>query len=817
MAFSENAHFILEKFYYKRDRDGNLLERKPEELFHRVAKFVASAEKEPENRKRMEKVFFDLMMEQKFMFSSPTLFNAGSDFPLCSSCFVGGIQDDMVSIMKAATDTAITFKAGAGMGLNFGVLRPRGARVGRGGTSSGPVSFMRLFDEVGETVKSGGVRRAAFMAMMDVSHPDIEEFITSKDFVAQMKRMYPNIKLPDDFVDKMMSGIAESLKDTLGEGEILEGILQDVRRKVFEPLSNMNISVAITDDFMKAVKEDREFTLDSGHGITRTVKAKELFRMIALSAWRTADPGVWFIDRANEYDTVPSFGRILSTNPCGEQSLHNYTSCNLGSINLLRFVKGKEFDWEEYRETIALATRALDNVIDVAAFPTEEFRTNTLQIRPIGLGFTGLAETLFRLGLSYTSEEGRQFAAAVAREMTQQSIRTSIELAREKGSFPLFEENKEALIRVVMSYFDSEGEKKEIASAIRSQGIRNSNWTTLAPTGTISLILDSYTYSLEPQFALAYHKNLIDGGRLTYVDPAFREAIGDDPVLIEKVIENGGSCQGLEGISPDIQKIFVVAHDIHYEDRIKMQAALQRYISNSISSTINLPSSTTVKEIEEIYLKAWESGLKGITIYRDGCKSFQPMTTTKKQTQKPLPVESRSRWKRPKTLRAEIVKTKTGSGTLYTSIGLDERGWPIEIFINISKHGSEVSAFSEALGRVISIALQNGVNPLDLADTLIGITGDSTVWDNGKMIKSVPDAIGKILKEYAERILVKAQEGLLFETATSVEENTSLDSSSHGEKEELPGAMVCPKCGEKSLVKTEDCVNCLSCGYSKCG
>ncbi|MFN4217405.1 MAG: ribonucleotide reductase N-terminal alpha domain-containing protein, partial [Brevinematales bacterium] len=265
MGFSENAHFILEKFYYKRDRDGNLVEKKPEELFHRVAKFVASAEKEPEKRKRMEKVFFDLMMEQKFMFSSPTLFNAGSDFPLCSSCFVGGMQDDMVSIMKAATDTAITFKAGAGMGLNFGVLRPRGARVGRGGTSSGPVSFMRLFDEVGETVKSGGVRRAAFMAMMDVSHPDIEEFITSKDFVAQMKRMYPSMSLPDDFVDKMMSGIFESLKDIVGEGEILEGIMGDVRRKVFEPLSNMNISVAITDDFMKAVKRDEEFTLDSGH------------------------------------------------------------------------------------------------------------------------------------------------------------------------------------------------------------------------------------------------------------------------------------------------------------------------------------------------------------------------------------------------------------------------------------------------------------------------------------------------------------------------------------------------------------------------
>jgi len=824
MAFSDNAFFILEKFYYKRDREGNLLEKTPEELFHRVAHFVASAEKDRSIRQKMEKTFFDLMMQQKFMFSSPTLFNAGSDFPLCSSCFVGGLEDDMLSIMKAATDTAITFKAGAGMGLNFGVLRPRGARVGRGGTSSGPVSFMRLFDEVGETVKSGGVRRAAFMAMMDVTHPDIEEFITSKDFVAQMKRMYPSLSIPDDFVDMMMNSLGESLKTVIADTDILNGILQDVRRKVFEPLSNMNISVAVTDDFMRAVKEDSDFTLDSGYGITRTIRARDLFRMIALSAWRTADPGVWFIDRANAYDTVPSFGRILSTNPCGEQSLHNYTSCNLGSINLVRFVKGKQFDWDEYRETVALATRALDNVIDVAAFPTEEFRTNTLKIRPIGLGFTGLAETLFRLGLSYASEEGRQFATAVAREMTQQAIRTSIELGQEKGSFPLFEENKASLIRVATGYFDTEGEQKQIEEAIHARGIRNSNWTTLAPTGTISLILDAYTYSLEPQFALAYHKNLIDGGRLTYVDPAFREAVGDDPRLIEEVINHGGSCQGVEGVSPELQKIFVVAHDIHYEDRIKMQAALQRYISNSISSTINLPSSTSVEEIEAIYLKAWEAGLKGITIYRDGCKSFQPMTTTKKSS--PVMVaQTRSRWKRPKTLSAEIIKTRTGSGTLYTSVGLDDRGWPIELFINISKHGSEVSAFSEALGRVISIALQNGVNPQDLADTLIGITGDSIAWDNGKVIKSVPDAIGKILKEYAERIQIRSQEMFLFaevEKTPAAEKTPDVEKPEevtppHASREELVGAMVCPRCGEKSLVKTEDCVNCLSCGYSKCG
>lgn len=815
MRFSENAHFILEKFYYKRDREGNLVEKSPEELFHRVARFVASAEPDASTRKKMEKVFFDLMIEQKFMFSSPTLFNAGSDFPLCSSCFVGGMQDEMVSIMKAATDTAITFKAGAGMGLNFGVLRPRGARVGRGGTSSGPVSFMRLFDEVGETVKSGGVRRAAFMAMMDVNHPDIEEFITSKDFVAQLKQTYPGLSLPDDFVEQIMQSLNSGMEDVIRDDTTRQAVLQEVRRQVFEPLSNMNISVAITDNFMRAVINDEDFTLDSGHGIVKTVRAKELFRKIATSAWRTADPGVWFIDRANEYDTVPSFGRILSTNPCGEQSLHSYTSCNLGSINLVRFVKGKTFDWEEYRETIRLATRALDDVIDVAAFPTEEFRINTLKIRPIGLGFTGMAEVLFKLGLSYASEEGRKFAASLAREMTQQAILTSIELAKEKGSFVLLEENRAALIRVATSYFDTEEEKSSVAAAIEAHGIRNSNWTTLAPTGTISLVLDAYTYSLEPQFALAYHKNLIDGGKLTYVDPAFREAVNNDEEIIQKVIDNGGSCQGIPEVSPELQKIFVVAHDIHYEDRIKMQAALQRYISNSISSTINLPSETTVEQIEKIYLKAWEMRLKGITIYRDGCKSFQPMTTSKKTEatpSKPI-VAVRQRWKRPRLLPGYIRKTKTADGTLYTSIGMDENGYPVELFINISKHGSQVSAFSEALGRVISIALQNGVSVHDIADTLIGITGEASVWDEGRLIKSVPDAIGKILKEFAEKFDEKAQQGFLFDVGDEKKKP-----SGHKETEtEIAGAMVCPKCGEKALVKTEDCVNCLACGYSKCG
>lgn len=811
MSFSENALFILEKFYYKRDREGNLIEKSPEELFERVSSFVASAEKSDGLKKKYKKIFFDLMMEQKFMFSSPTLFNAGTDFPLSSSCFVGALEDDMKAIMKAAMDTAITFKAGAGMGLNFGVLRPKGFPVGRGGTSSGPVSFMHLFNEVGETVKSGGVRRAAFMAMMNIDHPDIEEFITSKDYVASLKRSHPSLDIPENFVENLMSEVATYISTFIVDESLTSQLLNEIRAKLFEPLSNMNISVAVTDEFMNAVKRDTDFALSWQGKTTKKVRARELFRKIAESAWRTADPGVWFIDRANEFDTVPSFGRILSTNPCGEQSLHNYTSCNLGSINLVKFVRvDGDFDFEGFKDVVRLAVRGLDNVIDISAFPTEEFEINTKKIRPIGLGFTGLAETLFKLGVGYNTDEGFAFASEVSKVMTQTAIEASIELAKEKGSFPLFEENKNALINVIKRYFDKDEEKEEIAKRILSYGIRNSNWTTLAPTGTISLILDSGTYSLEPQFSLAYSKNLIDGHTLIYVDPEFRKAVKNDNALIKKVIENGGSCQNIEEIPENIKKVFVVAHDINYIDRIKMQSAIQKYISNSISSTINLPNDIPVESIEEIYLYAWEMGLKGITIYRDGCKSFQPITSLKKEKKTVLKKkEACFTWNRPKVLSGEIIKTKTGSGTLYTSVGLDEEGKPIEIFINISKHGSDISAFSEALGRVISIALQGGIPVEKIADTLIGITGDSATWDSGRLIKSIPDAVGKILREYSEKLKSRLKEPKLFddEKVEMIEEHRS----------EIDGAIICPNCGEKSFVKTEDCFSCLYCGFSKCG
>ncbi|OHD56269.1 MAG: ribonucleoside-diphosphate reductase, adenosylcobalamin-dependent [Spirochaetes bacterium GWF1_51_8] len=819
MSFTENALYIMKKLYFRKDKAGNLVEKTPEELFARVADFVAEAETDPAKKKEFRKQIYHHMLDKKFMFSSPTLFNAGGDFPLASSCFVGKLEDDMSSIMKAATDTAITFKAGAGMGLNFGMLRPKGASVGQGGTSSGPVSFMHLFNEVGETVKSGGVRRAAFMAMMDINHPDVEAFITSKDFIAQIRGENPGADIPDHFVDLTMGEVSASLSTYLNNNDYVSNLTGNIRKTLFEPLSNMNISVAVSDRFMKCVADDTDFELDrhKDKGVTRTVVARELFHKIALSAWRTADPGVWFIDRANQYDTVPSFGRIDSTNPCGEQSLHHYTSCNLGSINLVPFMKDGSFDYDSYAETIAIATRALDNVIDMAAFPTEDFTRNTRMIRPIGLGYTGLGEVLFMLGIPYNSEEGCEFAANLARIMTQTSIRTSIELGHEKGSFEIYETNREALIKVAVSFFDDDDEKAEIEDLIRRNGIRNSNWTTLAPTGSISLILDSYTYSLEPQFALAYHKNLVDGGVLTYVDPAFEQALGQDKELIEKVAQNGGSCADVPGIPDKIKRVFTVAHDINYLDRIKMQSAIQRYVSNSISSTINLPTEVTVEEIEEIYRQAWEMNLKGITIYRDGCKSFQPMTTTKKKKEDaPKPdLVCRAPYKRPNLLKGEIVKTKTGSGTLYTSIGLDENFTPIEIFINISKHGSETSSFAEALGRVISIGLQNGVPSDRIADSIIGIVGDKPTWDNGKLIKSIPDAVGRVLRLYSEQAKSEAHgETTLFDKGATEAVSNEID---YKNPVEIPGATACPSCGEMALVRTEDCMSCLSCGYSKCG
>jgi ribonucleoside-diphosphate reductase alpha chain len=810
VAFSKNALYIMEKFYLKKDKNGNLIEKSFEETFTRVSDFVSSAEKNIEVRQRVSRQFFDLMAEQKFMFSSPTLFNAGSEFPLSSSCFVGGLEDDTGAIMKAASDTAVTFKSGAGMGLNFGVLRPKNAPVGRGGTSSGPVSFMRLFDEVGEAVKSGGVRRAAFMAMMDVGHPDIEEFITSKDYTESIGRQFPDMIKTDNFTEHLLQSISETISGDIKDDGAVKAVINEIRKKLFEPLSNMNISVAITDEFMNSVKNDMEFSLNFKN-TSKKIVAKELFRKIALSAWRTADPGVWFIDRANDYDTVPSLGRILSTNPCGEQSLHSFTSCNLGSINLNKFVSEKGFNFRSFSETVSIAVRGLDNVIEVSEFPTEKFKVETRKIRPIGLGYTGLAEVLFKLRIPYNSDKGYALASDISRVMTQTAIETSIELAKEKGSFGIFNENKQALIKVAEKYYDSDGEKSAIRKSIDNNGIRNSNWTTLAPTGTISLILDASTYSLEPQFALAYYKNLIDGGSLEYADPEFEKAIGSNHAIIKKVIENGGSCNGIMDIPENIRNVFVVSHDISFQDRIDMQAAVQKYISNSISSTINLPNNISVDEIENIYLKAWDAGLKGVTIYRDGAKFFQPMTSAKAKKEpvnEKLP-ESR-KWERPRVLNGDIFKTKTGSGTLYTSVGLDENGFPVEIFINISKHGSDVSAFSEALGRVISIALQHGIPVESIADTIIGITGDSSAWDSGKLIKSIPDAVGRILKDFAEKHSKSALEQGLFEKKTAKEKDD------RDKPKEIKGAINCPHCGEKSYIKTEDCSNCLSCGFSRC-
>ncbi len=809
MSFSKNALYIMEKFYLKKDKNGNLIEKNYEETFSRVADFVASAEKNNEVRKRVKKQLFDLMAEQKFMFSSPTLFNAGSDFPLSSSCFVGGLEDDMGVIMKSASDTAITFKSGAGMGLNFGVLRPKSAPVGRGGTSSGPVSFMRLFDEVGEAVKSGGVRRAAFMAMMDVCHPDIEEFITSKDYSANINRQFPNLSKSEKFTEHLLQSISETISADIKDGTAVQAVINEIRKKLFEPLSNMNISVAITDEFMDAVKNDHEFLLIYKN-INKKILAKELFRKIALSAWRTADPGVWFIDRANEFDTVPSMGRILSTNPCGEQSLHNFTSCNLGSINLNKFIKENKFDFGSFSETVAIAVRGLDNVIDVSVFPTDKFKEETRKIRPIGLGFTGLAEVLFKLRIPYNSEQGYELAADITRVMTQTAIESSIELGKEKGSFEIFNENKESLINVVGKYYDSKGEISAIEKSINQNGIRNSNWTTLAPTGTISLILDASTYSLEPQFALAYKKNLIDGGILEYTDPEFEKAINGDHSIIQKIIDNGGSCMGINDIPEEVHTVFVVSHDIPFEDRIKMQSAVQKYISNSISSTINLPNSITVDEIENIYLKSWEAGLKGVTIYRDGVKYFQPMTSSAAGKDRVRETSGKCRsWERPRVLKGDIFKTKTGSGTLYTSVGMDENGFPVEIFINISKHGSDVSAFSEALGRVISIALQNGIPVESIAETIIGITGDSSAWDSGKLIKSIPDAVGRILKDFADKLNKESLEQTLFD-------KEKIKADIDDKPREIIGAKICPHCGEKSYIKTEDCSTCLSCGFSRC-
>lgn len=718
-------------------------------------------------------IYKDFLDSGWFRPNTPMLINLGRKaYPITSACFVGDVQDDLGSILDFTAEAGLVFKGGAGMGAQFGTLREKGSRLFGGGTSSGPISFMMPVHAVGEAVKSGGKRRAAMMGMLFDDHPDIEEFV-------DLKMQNPN------------------------------------------PLPFMNLSVAISDVFMKAVEEDGPWPLCSpiSGEIIKIIQAKGLFQKIANNAYACGDPGVWFIDRANQDNTIPDT-RIVATNPCGEQGLLPYQSCCLGSINVSKAIrKDGKIDFASLTRVAEIATRFLDNAITLSGYPTPKYKEMAKNTRPIGVGIMGLADLLIELGVPYDSPEACKIAEEIQATVNQSVIRASIELAEERGPYPLWEYGEPKALPVIHRFLRSNRYRAPgLEEALATYGVRNSSWTTIAPTGSVSISADCSS-GMEPLFGICWDKILADGSRMTFVHPIFEKRYKNEPwyqEAIEKIIENKGSCRGINCIPSLVRQVFQTAHDIGASARLEMQAALQRHVSNAISSTINLPAAATPHQIAEIYTQAWKHGLKGVTVYRDGCRDNQPVQFGKEKKSisgaevvatPPAPKTTPSR---PKIRDGQTYEVMTGHGRIYLTVNRDQDGKVLEVFTNGGKNGSASAANLEALARVTSIALQGGVSVEQIVKTIENINDGSVSWerlgpsdDRPVCITSIPDALAKVLKRFYQK----------------PNEAPSQPQSDPQESPEIPCQpspnLRCPDCGGQAYMK-EGCLFCPGCG-SKCG
>jgi ribonucleoside-diphosphate reductase alpha chain len=650
-GFSPNAMRILKARYFLKNEKGDFLDKSPSDLFRRVATIVARNEKSAKDRQTWARKFFDVMMARDFLPNSPTLTGAGRGMCL-SACFVLPIEDSMESIFGTVKNAALVHKEGGGTGFDFSRLRPKGSFVQRTqGVASGPISFLKVIDAATEAVKQGGTRRGANMGILRADHPDIEEFILMKK-----------------------------------DGKTLE---------------NFNISVAATDAFMEAVKKGTFYAVYNPYKkkIVDRKDARKIFRMIVESAWAGGDPGLIFIDRINRDNPTKGLGTIDATNPCGEQPLHAYESCNLGSINVANFFAAGQkdaFDWNRFGAVIGIAVRFLDDVIDVNKYPLPEIEAMSMGNRRIGLGIMGWADLLIRMKLSYDAPEALAFAEKLSSFLRTTAVAESRKLAAVRGNFPNIRR-----------------------SVYKGSKMRNATVITIAPTGTISRIAGCSS-SIEPVFAFEFTSHIIDA-EIKDFHPLYEEWKGRNP-----------------GKKPPAY--FVTAHDIAPEGHIRMQAAFQKYVDNAVSKTINLPHDAALKDVEKAYLMAYDLGTKGITIYRDGCREDQVLTKT-------APAEKRLPQERPDTLTSVTDKIKTGFGNLYVTISYFNQK-PFEVFASIGKSGYTTMADAEAIGRLVSLALRSGVDPKELVNQLKGIGGSEPIFTEGGLVTSIPDAIAKVLERH---------------------------------------------------------------------
>lgn len=827
---TDNARQVLMKRYVRRGDDGKPAET-VEEMFWRVAYHVAKVEA-TWNADVQERTieYYHLLSSKKFFPNSPTFTGAGTPLGQLAACFVLPIADDMgrdgAGIFQTLRDAALIQQTGGGNGFSFSRLRPQGAMVQTSaGQATGPVGFLRVYDHAFGEIAQGGTRRGANMAVLRVDHPDVEDFITCK----------------------------------INENHI----------------TNFNISVGITDAFMRAVKNDEEWelrfpdlkemkqkgfsgTLEQAEaaGITihtyKKVKARELFDKIVKQAHHNGEPGVLFLDAANRSNPVPHLYPLEATNPCGEQWLGPYENCCLGSVNLNEHCgpPDKEgrgtVDWELLRESVVTATRFLDDVVEANAYvpAVPQLSEAAHRARRIGLGIMGLADLMYHAGVRYGSQEGQEFGAQVMEFVRYHAMVTSVELAKERGAFPAIEGSiydkknmKWAPPKSLVNSQDNWGrpnvEWEAVANGIRQHGIRNAAQTTVAPTGTIATVAGCEGYGCEPVFALAYIRHVNDNGKdlkLAYASPRFDEALkklGLGEEKRQEIVEQAmreGTCQHIKELPQSVRDTFVVSADVTADEHVRMQGALQAFVDNSLSKTVNFPEGATEQDVATAYMLAWELGCKGITVYVTGSRDKVVLETNatadKKMPQLQLAADSinqtapmiwhDSKKPRPKALAGKTYNVETPVGKAFITINENGGGQPFEAFVNTAKAGSEIAAVSEAIGRLISYILRmaSPVAPVDrmreVVAQLAGIGGGRSLGFGPNRVRSLPDGIGQVLDGY-----LNEKNGVAAGTNGN---------GKHGESSarKVKIGDLCPECGEAAVVNEEGCRKCYACGFSEC-
>jgi ribonucleoside-diphosphate reductase alpha chain len=760
--WSEQAIKVLKERYLDKNAEGETIET-PDDLVWRVSFTIASAEArfgaKKEEIMETAKGYYELLSSKKFLPNSPTLMNAGKNNGLqYSGCFVIPVPDSLEGIFDAIKFQALIHQSGGGTGFSFSRLRQRGAMVKRSrGVASGPVSFMRVFNEATQQIKQGGTRRGANMGILRVDHPDVREFITCK----------------------------------------LDG-----------GLTNFNISVAATDKFMKAVAEGEKYDLVEPHDgkVVGQEDAREIFDLICDCAWRSGDPGMIFIDRVNAgpANPVPSLGPVESTNPCGEQPLYPFDACNLGSIFLNYFViekEGKqEVDWDELKKVAKEAVRFLDDVIEINPFPLQQVWETVRSIRRVGLGIGGWADMLYLLGVPYNSEEALKLAEKIMKTINDAAHDSSRELAKVRGAFPLWSES---------IFKDGEPIRNAAITTIAPTGTIGIIANTSG--GCEPVFALAYKHMVKDESL---------NREMFFSDPAFADVAKREGFWSEKLmarVAETGSVHGVEEVPEKWQKVLVTAHEISPEWHVKMQAAWQKNLDNAVSKTINLPNEAVVDDVAKAYVSAYELGCMGITIYRDGCKEWQVLNVgTKKEEEKKTEgaTEAADMRVRPSKLQGNTYKVQTPVGTAFVVINADEQGNPFEVFINVGKAGTHVMADAEAMGRLISLSLRvPSAYPAKavaeaVVDQLSGIGGADSVGFGNNRVRSLADGVAKVIREY-----IRADD-------KNSDKNGEGKPELLATQQELPlqtkKGDLCPECGQASLVLEEGCQKCYSCGASKC-